>query len=188
MSDEITRFLCNCASEVCGKLKTAARKFVLGAYGLSKSNSDDTNCTIAATLLSKNNFLYKDITTHEGYLLTQVLPDIINDMWFNHKQDDGVTFTSNFGNDGTGIPIKMIALVCMVIKNCINEYQAGAYKEIAFSGSSYKSRYLVHVGYFEDFVRTRLSLSKRRLILLSKSKGKPYKGVTYLSLLKQRLK
>jgi Domain of unknown function (DUF6532) len=41
-------------------------------------------------------------------------------MWFNHKQDDGVTFTSNFGNDGTGIPIKMIALVCMVVGTLIS--------------------------------------------------------------------
>ncbi|KAH9959202.1 hypothetical protein BC827DRAFT_1135032 [Russula dissimulans] len=71
-------------------------------------------------------------------------------MWFNHKQDDGVTFTSNFGNDGAGILIETIPLVCTVIENCINEYQVGTFKEITFSGSAYKSRYLAHVGYFED--------------------------------------
>ncbi|KAH9953811.1 hypothetical protein BC827DRAFT_1273170 [Russula dissimulans] len=131
------------------QVEDSCRKFVPGAYGLSKSNSNDTNRTIVATLLSKNNFLYKDVTNHKGYLLTQVLPDIINDMWFNHKQDDGITFTSNFGNDSAGILIEMIALVC-TIENCIDEYQADIFKEIAFSGSAYKSRYLTHVGYFED--------------------------------------
>jgi len=51
--------LCNRASEVRGKLKIVARKVVSSTYDLNKKNSDEFNRALAATLLSKNSFLYK---------------------------------------------------------------------------------------------------------------------------------
>jgi len=90
-------------------------------------------------------------------------------MWFNHKQDDGIAFSRNFGVDGEGIPIETIALVCTVvsllisssldltsfgqIENCIDEYQIGEHKETAFTGSSYKSRYIARVAYLQDVAK-----------------------------------
>jgi Domain of unknown function (DUF6532) len=47
------------ASEVRGKLKTIARGFAAGVYGLNKSNEDEHNREAIKTLLTKSNFLYQ---------------------------------------------------------------------------------------------------------------------------------
>ncbi|KAH9955206.1 hypothetical protein BGW80DRAFT_1189143 [Lactifluus volemus] len=150
-NEEIMKLITIRASEVRGRLKTMAHCVVPNAYGLSKLNEDEVNRKTIASLLTKNSYLYRDVTTREGCLLTQVIPDIINLMWFKNKKDDGVVFWKYFGTTGDGLPLETLALVCVAIENCLDEYQGGAFKEISFTRSAYKARYVARLTYLQDF-------------------------------------
>ncbi|KAH9973908.1 hypothetical protein BGW80DRAFT_1171230 [Lactifluus volemus] len=73
-------------------------------------------------------------------------------MWFNDKEDDGVRYSNRFDPDGGGrIPLPTVALVCTAIKNCLDEYQSGAFSEIPFTRVMYKAKYDARLSYLEDF-------------------------------------
>ncbi|KAH9963485.1 hypothetical protein BGW80DRAFT_1179878 [Lactifluus volemus] len=139
------------ASEVRGRLKTIARSIVSNVYGVSKLNEDGDNREAIRNLLTRGNFLYRDFEKRTGYLLTPAISDIVNKMWFEDKEDDGIVFSKCFTSDGGGIPPQTIALVCTVIENCLDEYQGGAFSEIPFTRSMYRARYEARLEYFEDF-------------------------------------
>jgi hypothetical protein len=125
------------ASEVRGRLKTIARSIVSNVYGVSKLNEDGDNREAIRNLLTRGNFLYRvrdtsesliychthslipggsqDFEKRTGYLLTPAISDIVNKMWFEDKEDDGIVFSKCFTSDGGGIPPQTIALVCTVV-------------------------------------------------------------------------
>ncbi|KAH9953062.1 hypothetical protein BGW80DRAFT_1193224, partial [Lactifluus volemus] len=148
---EIMKLITNRAAEVRGRVKSTARCIVPIAYRLSKLNEDDANRQIVVNLLTKNSYLYRDVATREGCLLTPIVPDIINSMWFKDKEDDGVVFSNYFGSEGEAIPLQTVALVCTAIENCLDEYHGGAFKDIVFTRSAYRARYATCLRYLEDF-------------------------------------
>ncbi|KAH9952243.1 hypothetical protein BGW80DRAFT_1127825, partial [Lactifluus volemus] len=136
LSEDIARMVMAWASEVRGRLKTIARSIVSNSLIYCHTHS----------LIPGGS---QDFEKRTGYLLTPAISDIVNKMWFEDKEDDGIVFSKCFTSDGGGIPPQTIALVCTVVS--LVHSNLGAFSEIPFTRSMYRARYEARLEYFEDF-------------------------------------
>ncbi|KIJ52823.1 hypothetical protein M422DRAFT_43124 [Sphaerobolus stellatus SS14] len=125
--DNACRVLTARDSQMRGELKTKAAPIVakhFGFDGRGSKKAEQKNRHLAALLKSDNRIIFKDFKGRQGPpYRTPILQEIINEMWFSHAYDEGVTFT----NDFKPIPLQTIALVLTVVEHLVDCWGSGHY-------------------------------------------------------------
>ena len=125
--------------------------------------SRSLNCLIVLSDASDMQENHEDHTQRRGLYRNPLLQKIINVMWFQNRQDEGVVYNKYFH------PMKAetIALVLTVVSAffiiifsvlkyskvdcCIDEWMTGIRTECAFTTAAYRDTYNEHLRCLKDF-------------------------------------
>ncbi|GLB45402.1 hypothetical protein LshimejAT787_2200650 [Lyophyllum shimeji] len=154
LTPRIAKIIANRGSHLRGELKTKARPLVEAFYGFESGQNRKiiaSNRETAEWLKEHSRFVYKiaddDINKCVGLYQSKLIQKIVNAMWFQDKQDEGVLFVDEF----RPFPISALALVLTVIECCLDEWMTGIKTSIEFSAKLYGDVYASHKKHINDF-------------------------------------
>ncbi|KAL0960756.1 hypothetical protein HGRIS_005778 [Hohenbuehelia grisea] len=176
LEEEIAKLIAARGPQVRGELKTKACPIVEVLYGLNSCTDVREKRDKVEALLTRASFIYKEPDARKGIYAHDAIQMVINNMWFADKGDEGIKL-SCFGDGGDGIPLVTIALVLTVIENVLDEWITGKHIHIAFSSTSYKSKYEAHLNYLNEFaIHTKdagiVPTIRKRLLKLARTHAK----------------
>ncbi|KAG1859332.1 hypothetical protein DFJ58DRAFT_780680 [Suillus subalutaceus] len=105
------------------------------------------NHDLAKSLKEGNSFVFKDWELKSGIYKMELIQKAINDMWFANRCDEGILYAKYFDP----LPVKLMALVLMVMECCVDEWTTGVREDVKFSSVSYGPVYLAHLNSLQQF-------------------------------------
>ncbi|GLB39847.1 hypothetical protein LshimejAT787_0705000 [Lyophyllum shimeji] len=154
LTPRIAKVIANRGSHLRGELKTKARPLVEAFFGFESGQNRKIiakNRERAEWLKEHSRFVYKnaddDIARCTGLYQNKLIQKVVNAMWFQDKQDEGVLFVDDF----RPFPIPALALVLSVIECCLDEWMTGIRTSIDFSSKLYGDIYAGHQLHIEEF-------------------------------------
>ncbi|KAF8152478.1 hypothetical protein B0H34DRAFT_118546 [Crassisporium funariophilum] len=154
LTPRIAKLITNRGSHLRGELKTKARPLVEAFFGFESGQNRKIitkNRATAEWLKEHSRFIYKkaddDIEKCTGLYQNKLIQKVVNAMWFQDKQDEGVVFVDMF----QPFPIQALGLVLSVIECCLDEWMTGIKTSIDFSSKLYGDIYAAHLRHIKEF-------------------------------------
>ncbi|EJD42910.1 hypothetical protein AURDEDRAFT_168154 [Auricularia subglabra TFB-10046 SS5] len=142
-----------------GNVKTVARAGFARSYGFKTPIQRRLKTMMAANvalhdrLIVRDAFVYEDTAKREGLYHAPLIIDILINVWFVNRNDEGPAFAELFNPEEKGIKLETIALVLAAIRNCLDEWSTGELVEIPFSDRGYRKWYLHHLDRLQRYAK-----------------------------------
>ncbi|KAF8234205.1 hypothetical protein L208DRAFT_1054535, partial [Tricholoma matsutake] len=123
MTEQMSKMIKSCASQICGELVSIIQSEVALCYGFNS----DTSCMkvvhqnrkLYDTLIFDSTFMYKNTKDHEGYAQNKIFSILIQEAWFSSGlKSKRIVFEKYFDP----ISLETLTLLFTMIKFCIEEW------------------------------------------------------------------
>ncbi|KAF8551357.1 hypothetical protein OG21DRAFT_1418164 [Imleria badia] len=145
-----------------GQFKLRAQVVIASMYGFETGADHiaiENNHTLFLQLKKDLSFICyahgQTLDEHTGIYMMPAIQQVINDMLFKNKGDDGVCWDKYYNS----FPVVGFALAITAIECAINEWESGARGMIVFKEHKYSAVFRSHLASLEEFKTVTVSIN-----------------------------
>ncbi|KAF8549496.1 hypothetical protein OG21DRAFT_1421186 [Imleria badia] len=125
----------------------------------ANDNAIEKNRALFLELKEDSSFIFftrgPSLDEHKGIYMTPAIQQVINDVLFKNKGDDGIRWAKYYNP----FPVMGFALTITAIKCAINEWESGVREMIIFKEPEYSSVFRSHLASLKEFKTVTMSIN-----------------------------